>query len=220
VRNPSIGHPLQSDTVITRSVEPIFLESAVVVDMFDINALQKRLLAETSISATGKANAPEAAVAIIVNPNYDDGAILFIRRTERETDPWSGQIAFPGGHRGPNDHDLKETAIREAKEEVGINLRDHACLGLLPPMYTRSRQMFVAPFIFQLNADVNIRLNEEVAKSFWVTLSDLTGIRVSKSKVYTQDRKLLVDSYVYQTNVIWGLTFRIINTLLDRKTVD
>lgn len=170
--------------------------------------------------APGKPDAPEAAVAIMVDPNYCRGAILFIKRTEREGDPWSGQIAFPGGHRGPNDHDLRETAVREAREEVGIDLHDHAYLGLLPPIHARTRQMLVAPFIFQLKPPVKMRLNEEVAESFWISLSDLAAIEVSKSEVVTQHRKLTVDSYVYQNHVIWGLTFRIINTLLNRETVD
>jgi 8-oxo-dGTP pyrophosphatase MutT (NUDIX family) len=178
------------------------------------------LLPENSIPSACKPNSCVAAVAIIVDPNYDNGAILFIRRTERERDPWSGQIAFPGGHRCSHDQDLRDTAIREAKEEVGVDLREHRCLGLLPPISARTRNIVVVPFLFQLNAPVNIRLNDEVTEFFWITLSDLATIRVSKSNVHTQDRKLLVDSYIYRNHVIWGLTFRIINTLLDRKTVD
>jgi len=188
--------------------------------MLDIHTLQKRLLPENSVYPTCKANSRVAAVAIIIDPYYDNGAILFIKRTEREGDPWSGQIAFPGGHRGSTDHALKETAIRETKEEVGVNLREHTCLGLLPPVSARTRKMVVVPFLFQLNTSINIRLNDEVAEFFWITLSDLATIRVSKSNVYTQDHKLLVDSYIYRNHVIWGLTFRIINALLDRKTVD
>ena len=190
------------------------------VKVFDIPGLQKRLLPEALLSTPGRPDSPEAAVAIMVDPSYGEGAILFIRRTEREGDPWSGQIAFPGGHRGPNDHDLRETAVREAREEVGIDLHDHEYLGLLPQMRARTRQTLVAPFIFQLKTHVKIRLNEEVAESFWASLSDLAAIEVTKSEVYTQHRKLMVNSYVYQTHVIWGLTFRIINTLLNRETVE
>jgi len=188
--------------------------------MFDINALQKRLLPENSIFLACKTGSLVAAVAIIVDSFYDNGAVLFIRRTERKNDPWSGQIAFPGGHKASNDNDLKYTAIREAKEEVGVNLREHTCLGSLPAISTQTRNISVAPFVFQLNAPVNILLNDEVTEFFWITLNDLANIEVSKSKVYTQAREILVDSYTYRDHVIWGLTFRIINTLLDRKVVD
>ena len=173
---------------------------------------------ECSIPQAGEPGAPEAAVAIIIDPSCEGGSVLFIRRTEREGDPWSGQIAFPGGHERAKDRDFRETAVREAEEEVGIDLREHELLGVLPSTYTSPRRMLVTPFIFQLKSHVNIRLNEEAAESFWMPLSDLATIRVSKAEVYTQHGKLMVDSYIYRSHIIWGLTFRIINTLLGRQT--
>ena len=190
------------------------------VETFDIASLRKRLLPESTIPEAGKPDAPEAAVAIVIDPDCENGSILFIRRTEREGDPWSGQIAFPGGHKGPNDRDFRETAVREAEEEVGVDLREHELLGVLAPTFARTRRMLVAPFVFQLKSHVGARLNEEVAESFWVPMTDLATIGVSKTEVYTEHEKLMVDSYIYHSHVIWGLTFRIINTLLDRLTVN
>jgi 8-oxo-dGTP pyrophosphatase MutT (NUDIX family) len=58
--------------------------------------------------------------------------LLFIRRAEHEADPWSGQMGFPGGRAEAGDTDLKQTAIRETLEEIGIDLaRDGAFLGPL-----------------------------------------------------------------------------------------
>ena len=188
------------------------------VRTFDVASLRSRLLPECSIPQAGKPGAPEASVAIIIEPSCEGGSILFIRRTEQEGDPWSGQIAFPGGHKGPKDRDFRETAVREAEEEVGIDLREHELLGVLPPTYARTRRMLVAPFVFRLRSHVGVRLNEEAAEFFWMPLSDLATIRVSKAEVYTQDGKLMVDSYIYHSHIIWGLTFRIINTLLGRET--
>ena len=70
----------------------------------------------------------KAAVAVILRPapgeTLDSTEILFIKRAERDGDPWSGHMAFPGGHMEPDDSDLKESAIRETKEEIGLDLRD------------------------------------------------------------------------------------------------
>ena len=54
-----------------------------------------------------------------------DGAeqteVLFIQRAERPGDPWSGQMAFPGGHREDSDISL-QAAMRETHEEIGLGL--------------------------------------------------------------------------------------------------
>ncbi len=182
----------------------------------DLESLKKRLRREPSASESDQGE-PVAAVAIIINPNDRGGSILLIRRTERVGDPWSGQVAFPGGHKDHADRDLLATAIREAREEVGIDLQEHELLGQLPVMFSRTRQVPVASYVFQLKTDVAVQSNDEVAESFWVPLSTLNGITVSRSEVGVEEGKLDVEAYVYDGNVIWGLTFRIINMLLNRE---
>lgn len=182
---------------------------------FDLKSLRMRLRKETSAPMSGH-GAPVAAVAIIVNPNDQKGSILLIRRTERQGDPWSGQIAFPGGHKAPDDRDFLETAIREAREEVGIELQTHELLGSLPLVHARTRRVQVVPYVFQLKTSVTVRSNEEVAESFWVPLSELEMIKASKNEVNVEEGKLNVDAYIYDGHVVWGLTFRLINILLDK----
>lgn len=183
---------------------------------FSLGSLRDRLLPQNSVRESG--GLPVAAVAIIINPNDRGGSVLFIKRTERGGDPWSGQIAFPGGRKSPVDKDLAETAVRETEEEVGIPLTDHELLGQLPIVATRSRQMRVLPFVFQLNSTVSIRVNEEVSDAFWVPLSDLRGLEAESREVRVDEGILSANSYVVDGRVIWGLTFRIINLLLDKET--
>jgi 8-oxo-dGTP pyrophosphatase MutT (NUDIX family) len=180
----------------------------------DLDSLKKRLRREPSASESDQGE-PVAAVAIIINPNDRGGSILLIRRTERVGDPWSGQVAFPGGHKDHADRDLLATAIREAQEEVGIDLQEHELLGQLPVMLSRTRR--VASYVFQLKADVAVQSNDEVAESFWAPLTTLNEITVSRSEVRVEEGKLNVEAYVYNGNVIWGFTFRMINMLLNRE---
>lgn len=63
-----------------------------------------------------------------------DPEILFIKRAGRVGDRWSGHIALPGGKRDPLDVDDRAAAIRETKEEVGLDLSCSDCFyaGNLP----------------------------------------------------------------------------------------
>jgi 8-oxo-dGTP pyrophosphatase MutT (NUDIX family) len=183
---------------------------------FDIESLKQRLNPTSSVQGSDRSNEPGAAVAVIIDTRRDNDSILLMMRQDRVGDPWSGQIAFPGGHRSPNDRTLMETAIREVSEEMGIDLHHHIVLGVLPLEYSQTRRVRVAPFVFRLNSDVTVRLNDEVAESFWVPLEDFSKIRSTRSKVQVEGGTLDVDSIVLDGHAIWGLTLRIIRNLLTR----
>jgi 8-oxo-dGTP pyrophosphatase MutT (NUDIX family) len=187
-----------------------------VTSNYDIKSLKKRLNPESSMAESEKSHDPVAAVAIIIDPKHAGASVLLIRRQDREGDPWSGQIAFPGGHKATKDQTLLQSAIREASEEVGIDLHEHELLGVLPLVYSHTRRMPVAPFVFQLRSNVAVRLNDEVAESFWAPLSKLLVTKTTTRQVEVEQGKLNVDCYIFGEHVIWGLTFRIINILLNK----
>ena len=186
---------------------------------FDLASLKKRLLlADAQLSS--QVGLPIASVAIIIATKHQGGSVLLIKRTERGGDPWSGQIGFPGGHKSPTDLDFLHTAIREAEEEVGIKLSREELLGSLPIVATRSRRVQVASFVFQLESTVTVVMNSEVAESFWVPLNQLSRLEVKRRTVKVEEGELQVSCYEYEDRVIWGLTFRLLNLLLDRMPED
>ena len=71
-----------------------------------------------------------AVVALIINQN-DPHGICFIERTQREGDPWSGQVSLPGGKISRDDKTLVDGVIRETCEEVGIQLKKEFMIGNL-----------------------------------------------------------------------------------------
>ncbi len=73
----------------------------------------------------------QAAVALVLVPGSEGPELLLIKRTERDDDPWSGQMAMPGGRRDEEDHDLLQTAIRETREETSVDLGEAEVLGEL-----------------------------------------------------------------------------------------
>ena len=187
-------------------------------ERFDLAALRNRLL--HGAPSNLEPDLPIASVAVIINGMDRGGSVLFIRRTERGGDPWSGQIGFPGGHRSSVDSSFLHTALRESEEEVGIELSEQELLGSLPFVTTRSRRVQVAPFVFELNSSVRVRMNREVAESFWVPLTELSRLEVERREVRVEGGKLEVDCYDYGGRIIWGLTFRILNILLGRRVED
>ena len=151
------------------------------IDAFDIESLKKRLKPDTILESQNEKR-PEAAVAIIIDPKEQDGSLLLIRRTERQDDPWSGQIAFPGGHKKETDRTFLETAIREAYEEVGIELGQHRILGVVSPLYSYTRHILITPFVFELKGNAKVQLNQEVAESFWVPLLNSLRLKLQRVK--------------------------------------
>jgi hypothetical protein len=78
--------------------------------------------------------------------------------------------------------------------------------------------MRVLPVVFQLKSEISIHANTEVTETFWVPLSDLEKLEIGNREVKVEEGGLTVPSYEYEGHVIWGLTFRILNLLLDKKT--
>src|SRR4051812_23466320 len=94
-----------------------------------------------------------AAVAIILREHEGGLEALFIRRADHPLDPWSGQMAFPGGRQDPEDADLLATALRETVEEVGIDLAAAGeLLGTLDEVRAMARMrpmdLVIAPYVF------------------------------------------------------------------------
>ena len=104
-----------------------------------------------------------AAVVVLLRTTNQDFQVLFVKRAEKSGDPWSGQTALPGGKRGPEDRNLKETVVRETLEETSINLLE-SCrfLGAMEPVRsTQKPEMKILPFVVLLHGEQAIKLNEE-----------------------------------------------------------
>ena len=160
-----------------------------------------------------------ASVAVIVRDRQFP-SVLLIRRAERAGDPWSGQVAFPGGKMQDGDKTARETAMRETMEEVGIDLgRCAEFLGYGGVTTTHTGTMDVVPCVFELKRSVEVKPNGEVASFQWVELDEL--LTPSARSVYGVDRGgSMVDmpAYVIGDYVVWGLTYRILSTFLEDRS--
>ncbi|HWL85607.1 MAG TPA: CoA pyrophosphatase [Polyangiaceae bacterium] len=197
------------------------------LNSYDLSVVEERFApqSESSLQAAVARESPNrAAVAAILREGplaESDAEILFIRRAERPRDPWSGHMAFPGGRHDPRDASLLDTAIRETREEVGLDLASHGkLLWRLPVVEASTRRTFdmiVAPFVFSiLRGESNLVSNAEVAEAIWTPLGPLARGETSSMFEYQQgEAKLQFPSLLLGDRVVWGLTYRILQTLLD-----
>lgn len=168
-------------------------------------------------------SARPAAVAVILHEAADGISALFIKRAEQVGDPWSGQIAFPGGRFEEGDSDLLSTAIREAREETGIDLGAAEPLGVLDDVNPRSPHLppiFVRPFVFALgHRPPHTNSPAEVQRSFWIPFNILLDPATSDQITLTfRGVPRTFTAYKVEGEVIWGMTERIVRLFLERIT--
>lgn len=156
-------------------------------------------------------------MAVILRGHGTHREVLLVRRATRVGDPWSGHIAFPGGRRDPDDRDSTETAIRETREEVGLDLTERP-IGRLSAYLTRThrawRPMAVDPIGFEWAGKADMVFNHEVAEAFWVPLQALReGPRVRR--IWQVGAiGVPMPAWDWEGHVIWGLTYAMLRELL------
>ena len=87
-----------------------------------------------------------------------------------------GEEIVPGGHTEESDRDLLETAVRETREEVGLDLAASArFLGTLASVRGMARgtplDLFIEPHVFHLEAEVEFALGPGATEAFWFPLA-------------------------------------------------
>ncbi len=157
-----------------------------------------------------------ASVSIIVRDRQFP-SVLLIKRADHSGDPWSGQIAFPGGKMQPGDRTARETAVRETLEEVGVDLdRAGEFLGYAGVTTTHTGTMDVVPSVFVLKEGVEVKPNQEVASFRWVDLEDFLSPTARSAYSLSQDGKTVeLPAYSVGDYLVWGLTYRILSSVLE-----
>ncbi len=168
------------------------------------------------------ADAPDArpaAVALVLLEGQQGLEILIIKRAEREDDPWSGQMAFPGGRYGAGDLDLEATAVRETREETGVDLSGAERLGALDDLYPRTSLLppvVVRPFVFALSRRAALVPSDEVQRAFWLPLARLSEPGVRRDVTLTlRGGTHTLPAYLVDDDLIWGMTERILTPFVD-----
>ena len=192
--------------------------------LLDVGSIERAMARVDAQEDPGVPASRKAAVAAIVRDAAGGPELLFIRRAEHPRDPWSGQMGLPGGRVDPGDVSPFAAAVRETAEEIGLDLagaarpigrlsevRTHLPLGTVPHS--------VVPFVFAVEGEPALSLNHEVQETLWVPLGFLSD-RDNRS-AFTWIRRGIpvpMPCFKYDGRVIWGLTLRIVEELLEVST--
>jgi 8-oxo-dGTP pyrophosphatase MutT (NUDIX family) len=191
------------------------------VRVYPLQHIRNRMEVHRPQAPEPGSNIRQAAVAVILRERervaeVPETEVLFIRRAEKPGDPWSGHMAFPGGHREPDDPDLRTAAARETLEEIGVDLADAPYLGQLDhqPAAPRGRSihMIVSPHVFELTSPVEFRPNHEVAEVVWAPLTPLMkGVLHAAQRFPVGGESTWFNGYrLTEGHFVWGLTYRML----------
>ena len=159
----------------------------------------------------------EAAVSLILSKCSNETELLFIERAQRVDDPWSGQMAFPGGRRERDDLSVFATATRETAEEVGLSLSADQYIArlddLVAPRLSHAQGLIISCHAFSVSQPVKFKPNEEVHDLVWVKLSTLLQPQNFTANYAPPNYEGKFPGFRidrHDPRIIWGLTYRIV----------
>jgi 8-oxo-dGTP pyrophosphatase MutT (NUDIX family) len=162
-------------------------------------------------------NARRAAVLIPVFELHGETHLAFIRRASTLRSH-SGEIAFPGGKVECGESFPVMTALREAKEEIGLDSASIEVLGLLPPVFTVVSNYLITPVVAYLPSGLG-RLtlqSSEVTEVILAPLQRLSDPAIARTEQWSlSGRVRTVYFYMYGANQIWGATGRMLAAFLE-----
>ena len=142
----------------------------------DIEQIRSVLTSEIHSTPSDEADGNEIASVLIVI--YGKNPFIIMTEKARNLKVHAGEIAFPGGKWCENDQDLLETAIRETKEELCLNVSKEHVIGQLDSVITLNSRYRIIPFIAILDAVPSLTANSEVESILHIPLAPFLNTMV------------------------------------------
>ncbi|MDT8444663.1 MAG: CoA pyrophosphatase [Desulfuromonadales bacterium] len=165
-----------------------------------------------------------AAVSMLLKQGSTSPQVLFIIRAEHAQDPWSGNIAFPGGRLNQNDESPQQAAERETFEELAFDLSQTSYLGRLNDLYGATMPVLVSGFVYQLLEPATFKPNHEVAATFWSPLERLLEPERHQFRtiVYRGEERIhpVVELLKPRQPLLWGITYRLLRSFFELYDLD
>ncbi|GAA0662053.1 NUDIX hydrolase [Natronoarchaeum mannanilyticum] len=160
----------------------------------------------------------DAAVLIPVIEREGEHYLLFTKRADHLGEH-PGQMSFPGGGREPEDASIRETALREANEEIALESHEADVIGQLDDIRTIT-EYAVTPFVARVPDRTYVPDEREVAE---IAVLPLSGILDPDNYEYERrDHPYYGDVVIHYFRVdgytVWGATGRIVVDLLELTT--
>lgn len=157
-----------------------------------------------------------SAVLVLLFPFHQKTGICLIRRPATMKNH-AGQIAFPGGKKEKEDADIVHTALREANEEIGLDIERLQILGKLSHVYVQISNFLITPVVAWTDELPPLKIDpSEVDEIIFISLEELAdqGNRCDK-EMDTRTGRIYVPGYEMNGCFIWGATAMLLAELVD-----
>ena len=185
----------------------------------DIEQMRSALASEIHTTPLAELDENELASVLIII--YGKDPFVIMTEKAKNLKVHAGEIAFPGGKWYEKDHDLLETAIRETKEELGLEVSKERIIGQLDNVITLNSQYKITPFIAILETVPVLTPNSEVESILHIPL---TSFLSTIAEDHLPEHRSIKEMYTFtfKKHHIWGASARMlkqINTLLSKKNL-
>ncbi|WP_456376202.1 NUDIX hydrolase [Lutibacter sp.] len=159
----------------------------------------------------------KAGVVALFYPNKDNETCFLLTLRASYNGTHSSQISFPGGKFEKNDESLKNTALRETYEEVGIPIHEISIFKQMTEVFIPPSNFLVAPFLGFLEQTPSFKKNHEVAKLITITVKDLLcDSSISTTNLSTTYAKNMeVPCFILNNYVVWGATAMMLSEIKE-----
>ena len=179
-------------------------------------ALHEVLLDAASHSRPQADEQVPAAVLVALYESDDGELHVVLTRRHADLRRHAGEISFPGGRRDPDDATLTDTALREAEEEIGLARSQVMVVGALERTSTFVTNYAIHPFVGLLKCSHPWHTSElEVDAVLEPTLPEVLAGR-TRTRLERRGISFDTDAYVFDEQLVWGATARILEDLLER----
>ena len=158
----------------------------------------------------------QSSVLLLLFPEGDHLYTCLTKRP-RTMKHHPGQISFPGGKFEKEDISAEMTALREAREEVGLDHAGIEILGRLSDLYVEVSQFSIQPFLAWADTKPDFVVDfGEVEELILFPISDFVSDEViSETELETVTGPLRVKYYPFNGEFIWGATAMILAELIE-----
>ncbi len=180
---------------------------------FDNRAVREYLLTPEEAAAMDAPGHKDAAVLV---PLYREPLTAVFTERRADLSRHAGEISFPGGRQDHPEEDLRETALREAHEEIGLDPSGVELVGALPPVGTFVTGYRIFPFVGLIEPGQTWRPQAtEVEQVLEFALVDLVKGH-EMQRLIRKGVPIKTPTYTVDGHLVWGATARIVQSLLER----
>jgi len=176
----------------------------------DLFLLKTKLENHHPVVRTSAEENPQAASVLVVLFIHNNEAFVLMTRRAKHLKIHPGEMSFPGGRYEEDDGDLLSTALRETKEEIGLELNESLVNATLSNVKTLTGYE-ITPYVTALPERPQVgELSGEVEEVFEIPLAKLLSTQ-ERNPRYKVEKNMFI--YWHGTNRIWGASAKILQKI-------